>query len=135
MEIPVISQDSSNNLGLRKPLPSFIQAHSRIVIPAMANDKKGTTFTWSSKTEEASQSLKTGFTTVPVLMDLDREKPIVVETNASDYVSAGVMSQCDDREILHTVPIFSKKYSPAECNNETYDKELLTVIRSFEEWG
>lgn len=29
---------------------------------------------------------------------------------------------------------FSKKYSPAECNYEIYDKELMAIIRAFEEW-
>ena len=29
---------------------------------------------------------------------------------------------------------FSKKHSPAECNYEIYDKELLAIVRSFEEW-
>ncbi|KAI0991735.1 hypothetical protein K3495_g16452, partial [Podosphaera aphanis] len=29
---------------------------------------------------------------------------------------------------------FSKKHSPAECNYEIYDKELLAIVRAFEEW-
>ena len=29
---------------------------------------------------------------------------------------------------------FSKKNSPAECNYEIYDKEMLAVVRSLEEW-
>jgi hypothetical protein len=32
------------------------------------------------------------------------------------------------------VAFFSKKYSPAECNYEIYDKELLAIIRTFKEW-
>lgn len=64
----------------------------------------------------------------------DQKKPIKVETDASDYVSAGVMSQCDDQGILPRIAFFFKKYSPAECNYEMYDKELLPVIHCFEEW-
>ncbi|KAI1005427.1 hypothetical protein K3495_g2791 [Podosphaera aphanis] len=28
----------------------------------------------------------------------------------------------------------SKKYDPAECNYEIYDKELLAIVRCFESW-
>jgi hypothetical protein len=49
-------------------------------------------------------------------------------------VSAGVLSQYDDDGILHPVAFFSKKCSPAECNYEIYDKELMAIVRAFEEW-
>jgi hypothetical protein len=57
-----------------------------------------------------------------------------VETDASDYVSAGVLSQYDDEGILHPVAFFSKKHSPVECNYEIYDKELMAIVRAFEQW-
>ena len=56
-----------------------------------------------------------------------------METDASDYVSAGLLSPYDDQGILHPVALFSKKHAPAECNHEIYDKELLAVVRAFEE--
>ena len=58
----------------------------------------------------------------------------MVETDSSDYVSAEVLSQYDDQGILHPVAFFSKKHASAECNYKIYDKELLTVVRAFEEW-
>jgi hypothetical protein len=57
-----------------------------------------------------------------------------VETNASDYISAAVLSQYDDDGILHPVAFCSKKHSPAECNYEIYDKELMAIVCTFEEW-
>jgi hypothetical protein len=57
-----------------------------------------------------------------------------VETDASDYVFAGVLSQYDDEGILYPVTFFSKKHSPAECNYEIYDKELMAIVCAFEEW-
>lgn len=67
-------------------------------------------------------------------MHFDQEKAIVIETNASDYVSAEMLSQHDDEGMVHPVAFCSKRHSPAECNHEIYDKELLAVIRGFEEW-
>ena len=57
-----------------------------------------------------------------------------METDTSDYISAGVLSQHDDDGILHPVAFYSKKHSPAECNYEIYDKELMAIVRAFEEW-
>ena len=71
---------------------------------------------------------------VPVLAWFDFERITVVETDDSDYVSAGVLSHNHAHGILHQVAFFSKKHSPAECNYEIYDKDLLAVVRAFEEW-
>jgi len=29
---------------------------------------------------------------------------------------------------------YSKKHSPAECNYDIYDKELMAIIKALEEW-
>ena len=64
----------------------------------------------------------------------DTEKEIIVKTDALDYVSASIISQYDDNGVLHPVAHFLKQDSPAECNYEIYDKELIAMIRCFEEW-
>jgi hypothetical protein len=35
---------------------------------------------------------------------------------------------------LRLVVYFSKKYNSIECNYEIYDKELMIIVRCFEEW-
>ena len=96
--------------------------------------KKDVKFVWDAECEAAFQQLKHGFISAPILMHFDTEKEIIVKTDASDYVSAGIMSQYDDNSVLHLVAYFSRKHSPAECNYEIYDKELMAIIRCFEEW-
>jgi hypothetical protein len=86
------------------------------------------------KMEAAFQALKQTFTTAPILCHFDPEKLIIVETDASDYVSAGILSQHNEEGKLHPVAFFSKKHSPTEYNYEIYDQELLAIIRTFEEW-
>ncbi|KAI0993448.1 hypothetical protein K3495_g14736, partial [Podosphaera aphanis] len=93
-----------------------------------------TPFLWDTRAETAFQALKDSFTTAPILAHFDPEKEIIVETDASDYVSAGILSQYDENKVLRPVAYFSKKHSPSECNYEIYDKELLAIIRAFEEW-
>lgn len=70
----------------------------------------------------------------PILMHFDPDRAIIIETDASDYVSTGIMSQHDENQVLRPVAYDSKKHSPVECNYEIYDKELLAIIRDFDEW-
>ena len=70
----------------------------------------------------------------PILIHFDPSKECHVETDLSDYVSAGVLSQEDDNGILHPVAYFSRRMVPAECNYEIYNKELLAIIQCFKEW-
>ena len=64
----------------------------------------------------------------------DPDFECIIETDVSDHVSVDVFSQEGTDGILHPIVYFSKKHSPAECNYEIYDKELLTVILAFQEW-
>ena len=75
--------------------------------------------------------LKQLFCSAPILILYDSDLKCIIKTDASDHVSADVFSQKDINGILHSVVYFLKKYSPAECNYEIYDKELLTVILIF----
>jgi hypothetical protein len=78
--------------------------------------------------------MKTACITAPALQHFNNECEEIMETNASHYVSAGVLSQCDDDVVLHPVAYFSKKHIPAECNYDIYDKELMVIIKVLEEW-
>ena len=57
-----------------------------------------------------------------------------METDSSDYVSSGVFSQLGKNRLLYLVVFFFKNLNPAEYNYEIYDKELLAIIRCFEQW-
>jgi hypothetical protein len=82
----------------------------------------------------AFNTLKATFISAPILARFNLDQDVIVETDTSDYVSAGVLSQYDNDNVLHPIAYFSKKHSPAECNYEIYDKELIAIIRAFEEW-
>jgi len=64
----------------------------------------------------------------------DYTRKTVLETDASDWASGGILSQYNDDGILQPVAYFSSKHSAQECNYEIYDKELLAIIKSLEEW-
>jgi len=105
-----------------------------VVIPMERVTKKEVIFSWDEASEEAFQLLNLSFSSALILRHFDPDLEIVVETDASDYVSAGILSQYHNG-ILHSVTLLSKKHSPAECNYEIYDKEPMAIIRCFEAWG
>jgi hypothetical protein len=76
----------------------------------------------------AFDTLKATFTSAPILAYFDLDRDVIVEMDASDYVSASVLSQYDDDNILHPVAYFSKKHSPMECNYNIYNKELMAIV-------
>ena len=112
----------------------FIKDFSKIVRPMMKLTQKDTLFEWSPACQSSFDSLKEKITSAPVLRHYDRSRKAVLETDSSDYVNGGVLSQEDDEGDLHPVAFYSKNMLPAECNYEIYDKELLAIIRCFEHW-
>ena len=52
----------------------------------------------------------------------------MLETDASDGVVAGILSQLHPDGEWHPTAYFSKTMAPAECNYEIHDKEMLAII-------
>jgi hypothetical protein len=120
-------------LGFANFYRRFIWNYSRVVQPLTKLTKKLVPFHCGPDQRRAFAELKVAFTTVPVLVHFDFEKEIVLETDASSYVAAGVLSQYDDQGILHPVAFFSKKHTPAEENYAIYDHELGAIVKSLEQ--
>ena len=57
----------------------------------------------------------------------------MIETDASDGVIAGVLSQ-QHGDDWFPVAYFSKTMAPAECNYGIHDKEMLAIVKSLDEW-
>ena len=89
---------------------------------------------WEAEQQLPFEMMATAFTTAPALRHFDHEREVIIETDASEYVSTGVLSQHDDEGVLHPVAYYSKKHSPAECNYDIYDNELMAIIKALEEW-
>ena len=96
--------------------------------------KKDEPFIWEAEQQLALEMMVTAIGTAQVLRHFDYDREVIIEKDASKYVSAGVLSQYDDQGVLHPVANFSKKHSLAECNYDIYEKELLVIIKALEEW-
>jgi RNase H-like domain found in reverse transcriptase len=67
----------------------------------------------------------------PILRHYDPNLETRIETDASDGVVAGVLSQLHLEGDWHLVAYFSKTMALAECNYEIHNKEMLAIIRSL----
>jgi len=74
------------------------------------------------------------FTQAPILAHFDPIRPVILETDASDFAIGAVLSQRDDDNRLHPVAFHSRKFQTAEINYDIHDKELLAIVDAFEHW-
>jgi hypothetical protein len=105
-----------------------------IAKPLVRLTKKDSDFLFTDDCLGAFEELKQCLVTAPVLSHYDPEKETMLETDASDGVLAGVLSQQEDKGDWHPVSFFSKTMAPAELNYEIHDKEMLAIVRSLSHW-
>ena len=132
---PESQTDTQSFLGFANFYRRFIQDYSRVTRPLTELTKgEGRHWAWNKEAEAAFQELKRRFTTSPILSHFDGEKPVIIETDASDFVIGAVLSQRDGEGRLHPVAFHSRKFQPADINYEIHDKELLAIVDTFKYW-
>ena len=98
------------------------------------------------KARAAFNRLRLAFIKAPILRHFDPECYIRIETDALGYAISIVLSQLafgtsSDRVVTktdlsqwHPVAFFFRKMIPAETRYETYDGELLAIVKAFKTW-
>ncbi len=111
----------------------FIRNYSKIVAPLTRLTCKDK-LEWNVEADQAFETLKKAFTTAPILTHPDLQKPFSLETDVPNFALGAVLSQPDKDGRLHLVAFHSRKFTVAEINYEIHEKELLTIVDSFQEW-
>ena len=123
-------------LGFANFYRRFIKDYSKIILP-MTNSTFLEKHEWQSTPEiehwQAQKQLVHAFTTAPVLQHFDPEEPAIVETDASDFALGGILSQKHEGR-LYPIAFHSRKFTKAEINYDTADKELLAIVDCFKRW-
>lgn len=112
----------------------FIDEFSKCAQPLYNLLRKENPWKWGPEKEKAFQSLKKALIEAPVLIQPDVAKEFLLECDASDFATGAILSQLGSDDEMHPVAFLSKSLSPAECNYDIFDKELLAVIRALKEW-
>jgi hypothetical protein len=111
----------------------FIRNYSNIVIPLTRLTRKTNRWDWTTPCQNAFDALKEAFTTAPVLVHWQPDCPLIIETDASDYAIAGILSIHTSGDV-YPIAFHSHTLSLAELNYDTHDKELLAIFEAFQIW-
>jgi transposase InsO family protein len=112
----------------------FIQSYGTIARPLNQCTRKDQVFDFDQSCRTSFDKLKEALCTAPVLSHYKPELESRLETDSSDGVVGGVFSQLQGDGLWRPVAYFSKTMLPAECNYTIHDKELLAIVRAFEQW-
>jgi len=80
-------------------MPKYLE----LAEPLTRLTKKNEPFQWESEQQCAFETMVTAVTTAPSLQHFDHEGQVIIQMDASDYVSARVLSQHDDNRAVHPV--------------------------------
>src|SRR5271167_276442 len=127
-------KDIQSFLGFANFYRRFISEYSCIVVPLTRLTRKGVPWSFSDEARASFNALKSAFTSAPVLVNWAPDKPLIVETDASDYALGAILSIIDDSGEVHPVAFHSRVFTSAEVNYDTHDKELLAIFAAFKIW-
>src|SRR5882724_439977 len=127
-------KDIQSFLGFANFYCRFIFGYSEITVPLTCLTRKGTPWRFTDECRSAFEALKKAFTTAPVLTHWIPDTQITVETDASNYALAAVLSITTSNGELHPIVFHSRNFSALELNYDVHNKELLTIFEAFKQW-
>src|SRR6266496_5316564 len=132
--IPMSIHDIQVFLGFANFYQRFIEAYSRVVTLIMNLLRKNNKpFEWSAIAQKAFEELKSLFSNEPLLHHFDPALPTRLHTDASGFAICGIISQLYNGR-WHPVAYWSRKCTPAECNYDIHDREMLAIVSSMKHW-
>ncbi|GFT58084.1 retrovirus-related Pol polyprotein from transposon 297 [Trichonephila clavipes] len=117
-------------LGLVGYYSHYIPNYSTIASPltdALKGKIKKEKITWDEKCRKAFEELKAKLVSQPILFAPDFATDFILQTDASEVGAGVVLSQRIEGE-EHPIVFLSKKFSKAERNYSTVERELAAII-------
>ena len=121
-------------LGFANFYRCFIYGYLEITVPLTRLTQKDVPWDFSDDCRNSFEKLKEAFTTAPVLTHWIPDTLIMVETDASDYALAAVLSIRTPDGDYHPVVFHSRMFKDAETNYDVHDKELTAIYDTFKRW-
>ena len=131
---PTKVKDVRSFLGFCNFYRPFIRGFAHIAKPLNELTKKDVEWNWSTRQEEAFQTLKARVTSEPVLAHPELDKQFEVEVDVSGFVVGAVLLQRKADSKKHPVAYYSATLNTAECNYDIYELELLAISKATNHW-
>jgi hypothetical protein len=112
----------------------FIKNFAKIIKSLIKLIQKNVIFNWNETCKIAFELSKKTVVEASILAHFDFKKQIYIKNDFFDFVSAEVLSQIKKNDELYSVTFFLKNFASIACNYKIHDKELLTIVRCFEQW-
>jgi hypothetical protein len=127
-------KDIQSFLGFANFYQRFIYNFSDITVPLTHLIRKNIPFNFGNKEHDTFNFLKSAFASAPILTHWIPDHPIIVETDASDYALAAILSIELENKEIHPVAFHSQSFNPTKLNYDVHDKELFAIFEAFHIW-
>jgi len=124
---PKCVKDIRSFLGLCSYYRRFIYKHAEIAKPLHQLTEKNRQFVWTKECSNAFIALKDALVSAPVLSYPDFTQPFILDTDASDFAVAAVLSQTIDGQ-ERPIAYASRSLNKCERKYCVTRKELLAVV-------
>ena len=116
-------------VGLANYFRRYVEGYAQLVSPLTDLLKKDVPFDWTVRCQAAFDGVKAKLTSSPCLVLPNPTDPFEVVSDASGVAVGGVL-----RQNKRPVAFESRKLTPAECNYDTGERELLGVCYLLRKW-
>jgi len=111
----------------------FIEGYSELTLFLTHLTKKNEPWAWTDCCRVAFDSLKTVFSTVPILTYWNPNLPVIVEMNTSNHALVAIIFT-RTRQDIYPIVFYSRAFSSTQLNYNIHNKELLTIFEVFKKW-
>lgn len=124
-------------------LRHFVLKFAKLATPlytlTQGSPKAGTVIKFMEGHKKSFDSLKTALTTFPVLRPMQFEKPVIIDTDASNTSIGAVLQQVflnstNSRSEIHPIAFESHKLTATQSRYSAQERELLAIIFALQTW-
>lgn len=126
--------DLRSFLGTVNFYDKFIPHYSDLTAPLTALTKAGVPWEWSATCQSAFDRLLAAIRDDVFLAAFDPDKPIRLDTDASDVAYGGAIMQQDEHGHWRPIIFFHHKFKDGEKGWDGPDKELYAIVFAFKKY-
>ena len=109
----------------------FVRDFAKIALPLTTLTRPTVPWKFTDECRTAFDTLRNHLLAIQAIHHFNPELPTKLETDSSDGVIAGVVSQQHADTLWYPLGFYSYVLAEAETNWKIHDKELYTIVESF----